>query len=65
LKEICTLTASRIPMSVSNCCNYLKTIEYDLSDQKQKALTTFFDFLIKRGDIGENALPLKIYSNLL
>ncbi len=65
LKEICTITAPRIPMSVSNCCNYLKTIEYDLSDQKQKALITFFDFLIKRGDIGENALPLKIYSNLL
>ena len=64
LREICTITAPRIPMSVTRCYEYLQAIEYDLSNQKQTALSTFFEHLIKRGDIAENALPLKIYSNL-
>ncbi|MBW2659596.1 MAG: menaquinone biosynthesis protein [Deltaproteobacteria bacterium] len=65
IKEICNVSASRIPMSVASCCSYLNTIEYDLDDQKQKALVTFFDFLIKRGEIEESSLPLKICSNLM
>lgn len=64
LKEICNIAAARIPMPVSSCIEYLQTIEYDLGAQKQKALVAFFDFLIKRGEIAENALPLKMYSNL-
>jgi chorismate dehydratase len=64
LKEICTIAAVRIPMPVSSCVEYLQTLEYDLDAQKQRALGTFFDYLIKRGEIEKEALPLKIYSNL-
>lgn len=64
LEEICTLAASRIPMSKKKCHQYLKAIEYDLGEQKRKALETFFDLLIKRGDINKTALPLKIFANL-
>jgi chorismate dehydratase len=64
LEEICALTAQRIPMSKKKCYQYLTGIEYDLGEQKRKALETFFDFLIKRGDIEKTALPLKIFANL-
>lgn len=64
LEEICALSAARIPMSKKKCYEYLSAIEYDLGAQKRKALETFFDFLIKRGDIKESALPLKIFANL-
>ena len=64
LEQICVLAASRIPMSKKKCYQYLSAIEYDLGEQKRKALETFFDFLIKRGDIDKIALPLKIYANL-
>jgi chorismate dehydratase len=52
-------------MSKKKCQQYLTAIEYDLSGQKRKALETFFDFLIKRGDIDKVALPLKIVANLI
>jgi chorismate dehydratase len=64
LKAICQLSASRIPMSEKKCYDYLTAIEYDLSAQKRKALETFFAFLIKRGEITKDALPLKIVSNI-
>ncbi len=64
LEEICVLAALRIPMSKKKCYQYLNAIEYDLGEQKRKALETFFGFLIKRGDIDKAALPLKIYANL-
>ena len=64
LDEICALAAQRIPMSTKKCFKYLSAIEYDLGEQKRKALETFFDFLIKRGDIDKSALPLRIYANL-
>lgn len=64
LEEICEISAARIPMSQNKCHQYLAAIEYDLDGQKRKALETFFDFLIKRGDIKESALPLKIFANL-
>jgi chorismate dehydratase len=64
LEAICEISASRIPMSKKNCHQYLTAIEYDLGAQKRKALETFFDFLIKRGDIDKSALPLKIFANL-
>lgn len=64
LVEICEISAARIPMSKKKCHQYLAAIEYDLCGQKRKALETFFDFLIKRGDINKSALPLKIFANL-
>ncbi len=64
LKEVCTIAAVQVPMTTSRCIEYLQTIEYDLDAQKQKALTTFFTLLIKRGEIEKDALLLKIYSNL-
>jgi chorismate dehydratase len=64
LEAICEISAARIPMSKKKCRQYLTAIEYDLDGQKRKALETFFDFLIKRGDIDKNALPLKIFANL-
>lgn len=64
LEEICALAAQRIPMSKKKCFQYLSAIEYDLGEQKRRALETFFDFLIKRGDIDKTALPLRIYANL-
>ena len=64
LEEICEMSAPRIPMSKKKCHQYLSAIEYDLGGQKRKALETFFDFLIKRGDIDKSALPLKIFANL-
>ncbi len=64
LAAICEIAASRIPMSKKKCYQYLTAIEHDLDGQKRKALETFFDFLIKRGDIDKSALPLKIFANL-
>ena len=64
LKAICQLSASRIPMSEKRCYEYLIAIEHDLSAQKRKALETFFSCLIRRGEIGQEALPLKIFSNI-
>lgn len=64
LKAVCAISAPRIPMTEKRCCEYLMAIEYDLSGQKRKALEVFFEYLIKRGDIESNALPLKIFSNL-
>ncbi len=64
LEAICEISAQRIPMSKKKCHQYLTAIEHDLGEQKRKALETFFDFLIKRGDIDKKALPLKILANL-
>lgn len=64
LTAICELAAPRIPMSKEKCHSYLSAIEYDLGAEKRKALKTFFDFLIKRGDIDSHVLPLKIFANL-
>ena len=64
LQAICELAAPRISMAKKKCCQYLSAIEYDLGEQKRKALETFLDFLIKRGGLSKSALPLKIYANL-
>lgn len=64
LQGISESTAQRIPMAKKKCSQYLSGIEYDLGEQKRKALETFFDLLIKRGDLDKSALPLKIYANL-
>ncbi|MGB3212607.1 MAG: menaquinone biosynthesis protein [Desulforhopalus sp.] len=64
LEAICEIAAPKFPMSKKKCHQYLSAIEYDLGGQKRKALETFFDFLIKRGDIDSRAIPLKIFANL-
>jgi len=63
LEAICEISAKRIPMSKKKCLQYLTAIEYDLGAEKRKALETFFDILIERGDIAKSALPLKIFAN--
>lgn len=60
LEAVCEISASRIPLSKKKCHDYLNAIEYDLAAQKRKALETFFEISIKRGDIESSALPLKI-----
>lgn len=60
LSRICSLAAPRIPMEVSSCHSYLKGIQYDLDDNKRKALTVFFTYLVKINEASEKALPLKI-----
>jgi len=60
LDAICQLVAPRIPMSQKSCRNYLDGIEYDLNLEKIKALETFFQYLIQRGECSVEALPLKI-----
>jgi chorismate dehydratase len=64
LEAICEISAARIPLSKKKCRDYLLAIQYDLSPQKCKALEAFFQFLIKRKTISENALPLKMFANL-
>ena len=64
IEEISSEVASRIPLSKSRCCAYLKGIEYDLDTNKRKSLELFLQHLIDRGEIAKDALPLKIVSNL-
>ena len=64
LASICTVAAPRIPMSEKRCHDYLSAIEYDLGGKKQKALETFFNYLIKCKEADPACLPLKLYSNL-
>ncbi len=65
LKEICDIAAPRIPMPVTSCCKYLQSMEYNFDELKQKSLTTYYDFLVKRDEIEKFAFPLKIYSNII
>lgn len=65
LDRVCEASAPSIPMSIPKCRNYLEAMEYDFGTQKRHSVETFFDFLIKRGDIGSTALPLKFYANPL
>lgn len=60
LEAVCEISAPRIPISKRKCQEYLKAIEYDLAGPKRKALEKFFALLIKRGDLQESAIPLKI-----
>ena len=61
LRSICEIVAPRIPMPTQACYDYLCAMEYDLGPRKKKALEEFFSFLIQRGEISDEALPLKIY----
>lgn len=60
LRDISLLAATRIPMEPEACYEYLCGIEYDLSWEKQQALSLFFNYLIIRGEADAAALPLKI-----
>lgn len=60
LRSICELAAPRIPMDVQACYSYLRGVQYDLGPEKIKALELFFQFLIRRGDVPVDALPLSM-----
>lgn len=62
LHSICQSVSVRIPMDCDVCYDYLRGLEYDLGAKKQQALERFFGYLIKRGEISSDALPLKIVS---
>lgn len=64
LTAVSDLTAIRIPMAKNRCCEYLAAMEYDLSGTKRKALETFVQYMITRGDGSPQALPLKFFSHL-
>lgn len=59
LLAICQIVAPRIPMKEKDCFDYLCGMEYDLDANKLKALEVFFDYLIKRGEVPADALPVK------
>ncbi len=58
LERISQTVAPRIPMSPSDCMEYLKGIEFDLSIEKQHGLLHFFEMLYRRGNFPE-VLDLK------
>ncbi len=60
LRSICQYVAPRIPMELEKCYSYLTALEYDLGDKKLLALEKFFQFMIARGEVSKQALPLKI-----
>ena len=64
LDEICEISAKRIPLSKQKCRDYLEAIQYDLTPKKCKALESFFEILIRRGSVSDQALPLKMFANL-
>lgn len=63
LENICANVAPRIPMHPDECYVYLRAIQYDLGKRKQKALETFFQYLIDRGEASPLSVPLKIFNS--
>jgi chorismate dehydratase len=61
LAEISRLVAPRIPMDEAACCDYLRRIEHHLGPDHRKGLELFFTFLVRRGEVAGNALPLKFF----
>jgi chorismate dehydratase len=61
LQQICRRVAPRIPMDVDSCYEYLQQIQHNLGPEQQKALEKFFAYLMERGEIDNNALPLKFF----
>jgi len=59
LERISNLVAPRIPMASSDCLEYLKGIELDFSEEKQKGLLHFFQLLHDRDDF-PRVLELKM-----
>ena len=64
LAAIAAKAAPRIPMSTGACHSYLQGIEYDLTEQKKKALQLFFQYLIGRSEAPKEALPVKFCHSL-
>lgn len=60
LRAISRKVAPRIPMRPDFCYDYLRSLEYDLGQEKQESLKLFFKHLIKRGEGSPDAIPLKI-----
>ncbi|MGB9712320.1 MAG: menaquinone biosynthetic enzyme MqnA/MqnD family protein [Dissulfurimicrobium sp.] len=50
LERISDIAAIVIPMDKTKCLDYLRGIELDLTEEKQKGLLHFFDLLNRRGD---------------
>lgn len=61
LAAISRKVAPRIPMTPELCLNYLQSMEYDLGSEKLKALESFYEILIKRGEGNALALPLQFF----
>lgn len=61
LQEICRIVAPRIPMEIDSCYAYLQQIQHNLGPGHQMALERFFTYLIERGEVNKNALPLKFF----
>jgi chorismate dehydratase len=61
LQQICRRVAPRIPMDFDSCYEYLQQIQHNLGPEQQKALEKFFTYLMERGEINNNALPLKFF----
>ena len=61
LLEISREVAPRIPMKPESCYTYLQNIEHNLDGNHLQALQTFFQYLIRRGEAPENALPVKFF----
>lgn len=61
LQEICRNVAPRIPMEFESCYEYLQQIQHNLAPEHKQALEQFFSYLIKRGEVESNALPLKFF----
>ena len=62
LLHISRKAAPRVSMNVEACYEYLRGIEHDLKPDKKKGLTRFIEFLVKRGEAGPAALPLRLFS---
>lgn len=61
LQEISREVAPRIPMDVDSCYYYLQNIEHNLDTNHLQALKTFFQYLIQRGEVPKEALPIKFF----
>ena len=61
LDEISRRAAARIPMDIGACRSYLQAIEHDLTPVKIQALEKYFAFLVQRGEVPAEALPVKIF----
>lgn len=62
LRNLCQAVAPRIPMEIEKCYGYLTALEFDLGERKIEALTTFYRYLIARGEADTEAIPLRIVS---
>ena len=59
IERICRKEAPLIPMTKEACRRYLSGMDFDLDPAQQAGLTVFFELLIKRGEVPDEALPLK------